>query len=139
MEGSSEESESSGNENELKTPVQEIGDHSHPQETKSHLADSKVGRKRKRASESDDTGKRKQNKLEKNADATQPHDDNGQPPNDNNTTTDSIADAATEPSITSSDSDGVASTSTTTAASLGASTAATTAASTATDTNKVCI
>ena len=120
-------SEESGNENELKTPVQETADHSHLQETKSHPLQSADSRKRKKkASETEDTGKSKQNKLD-----AAPLDDSGQAPASNSTSTDSTADAATKPPITLSDSGAT----TTTAASSGADTITT--AATATDTNKV--
>ena len=94
LKGSSEENKSSGSENELKTPVQETAQDSHPKETKTHPLqsdDSKDGtnsRKRKKSNESDDAGKSKQNKLEKNdsknADSTKPQGDNDQAPNSNN-------------------------------------------------------
>jgi hypothetical protein len=132
----SEDSESDGSKNELKIPIQETAQLKETEKHALQSSSSKGNRKRKKASEPDDNGKSKQNKLEKNADDTQPHGDSDQVPN-------TKADTAKKPTVTSSDLGAATSTTTTTAASSTSTTTTTTATTTSTatttDTNKVSI
>lgn len=130
---SSQESKSSGGENELKTPIQETVQDSHPQETESHPLQpdaSKNSRKRKKRSESDDAGKSKLQK--RNADSAEPQSDNDNSPKASSTNPAANSSSATtsDPSTTATSSDPsvISTTSTTTSGTTSATSTTTSVA-----------